>query len=133
MFPFSIRYAEQHASGDRSDEDGKRQSMDTSKGTVSDLSTSDERNVDKTSDKLVDSVPLNELARSGSSEPTSKGAEANGEDKSNNNNHKNSSSPMLTIASVKSLSNFTVDNRLLFDESNIIISDDEEFTFDNAL
>lgn len=141
-----VRYAERQSAPDDSDNDEeKKSSHDNSKSILSDLNTtagtnslnnslvsrSDESILmlkeNDRNESMVDTVATNRI-----------NIELNGNDELDNNNHENenetNSSPLLTIASVTSLSTYTMDdNQLLFDDSNIIISDDEEFTFDNAL
>lgn len=128
---------------EKQEDDEKNLSKDTSKNELSDLSTADEKNLlDKsTESKSDDSIVVineSEELQDAILETVStkrNASELNGKDNELDNNNRRdelNSSPLLTIASVASLSTYAMDTPL-FDENNIIISDDEEFTFDNAL
>lgn len=132
----------QSAPDDSDNDDSKNASHNNSKDILSDLNTTVEINslnksiVSNSNESIVmlDDDVHNE-SKVDKVATHRNNIESNGNNELDNNNHENesNSSPLLTIASVTSLSTYTMDNQLLFDDSNIIISDDEEFTFNNAL
>lgn len=139
---FSIPIPFRYTKRQQTPETHIKREADDGQGQVLCLNSSTETETPTEKSKLDDGLILIEYDQNESSannakapakdlsKENDKSNQNNNNHKSNNNHHENASGPMLTIASVTSLS---MDNTLLVEQSNIIISDDEEFVFDSDL